>query len=142
LLPGEKPYPNGVQNVNGKLMFNGHELPNAKPDTEIKPGENGSVTYKDGNREITMWPPKEGDTVPVVKYDYGNGHVEFKQGTRSIWTTDGHKWWAGSDGRDQVSVDTPWQEGLARGEIRVVDGDTDYVLGGKATPGHPDGWVS
>jgi hypothetical protein len=135
LLPGEKPYPNGVQNVDGKLVLNGHELPNAKPDTEIKPGENGSVTYTDGTKDVTVWPngvthTKEGDK---EEYRQGNNTIRF----------DGHKWYAQRQpdgGIIEVSAPYNANQNLSRGEIRTAAGDDAYILGGSLASGDNDGF--
>ncbi|HNB22572.1 MAG TPA: hypothetical protein PKZ32_09150 [Candidatus Melainabacteria bacterium] len=146
LLPQELPMPDGVTRNGNEIKFRDQPLPNIPENINAADlhvdAEHNSVTYsdKDGH-QVTFWPPKEGETVPVVKTDYGDGkHTEYRQGTRSIWTTDGNQWYAGSDGRDAVKVAKPWEEGLDNGEIRVTDANgSEYVLAGKADS--KDGWT-
>ncbi|MBA3855358.1 MAG: hypothetical protein C0507_00470 [Cyanobacteria bacterium PR.3.49] len=135
--------PAGVEGKDGKFTYKGAELPNVPSNAVFTPGENGSFSYTDANtHKVTVFPPNEaaGHHVPVVQTDIAPGHVEYREGTRSVWTTNnGANWYARSDGGQPVGVYAPWSAGLARGEIRTIAGDgKEYILGGKAT--NKDGW--
>ena len=148
-VPGENSKlgttPQGVTTKpDGKLDYHGTELQNVPKNVLFTPGENGSFSYTDtNNHQVTVYPPNEaaGHNVPVVKTEIGPGHVEYREGTRSIWTTNnGANWYARSDGRDTIGVYPPWSGGLARGEIRTIDGGgNEFILGGKPTSSK-DGW--
>lgn len=134
--------PQGLD-VNGdQFKFHGTDLKNVPKEPQFTPGADGSFSYTDtNNHQVTVYPPAQGHEVPVVKTDLGNGHIEYRQGTRSIWNSGDGQWWAGSDGRNASKVAAPWEPGLARGEIRSADIDgSEFILGGSPTNSNQDGW--
>lgn len=124
-------------------------IPQPKQPADYKPVDGGGVQYTDNNGHlITVWKPTENQT-PLVKTEYPGdpNHIEYTQGTRHIWTTNGTQYYAQSDGRDIIKVDKPWvvegtKQGAPSGFIQCIDMNGNvFVLGNGAQPATDNGWT-
>jgi hypothetical protein len=133
-----------VKDQNGWHNATGKDLPGKINPKDIK----GDITFDhDGHPQMHLTGDRTATILPqgVVKVtddgDKDHKHIEYRQGDKSIWTTNGNDWYAKREGGDTLKVDPPNKEDLGTGEVSARRGNDDFILGGKPAEGRFDGWT-